>query len=247
MPASLHPPAICRAAGSSTLDRIRFASWSMRATPATRCRSSTKRRCCVWAAACRRTGLLNEDGMAQAMTVMHRYHAVARAMGADPFEVLATAAVRDARNGPDFVDALQDRMPDVPIRILSGWRKRRYSADGMLCGIPAADGMLADIGGGSLELVRLVDGTRGPSQTLRLGVIRLAERSGGDPMRARAIAEADLQTVPWLEPGGRRRSLSGRRRVAGAGADPHGADRLPAAHGASLHHRPGGGARPRRR
>ncbi len=47
-------------------------------------------------------------------------------------------------------------------------------------------------------MVRLVDGTRGPSQTLRLGVIRLAERCGGDPVRARTIAEEDLQAVPWL-------------------------------------------------
>ena len=145
------------------------------------------------------TGRLNEEGVGQALTVMHRYHAVARAMGADPFEVLATAAVRDAVNGPAFVDALRSRLPGVPIHVLSGVEEAAYSADGMLCGIPAADGVLADIGGGSLEVVRLVDGTRGPSQTLRLGVIRLAERSGGDPIRARAIAEEDLQTVPWLE------------------------------------------------
>jgi exopolyphosphatase / guanosine-5'-triphosphate,3'-diphosphate pyrophosphatase len=144
------------------------------------------------------TGRLNEEGMTQALTVMHRYHAVARAMGAKPFEVLATAAVRDAENGAAFVDALRERMPGVPIHILSGVQEAAYSADGMLCGIPAADGVLADIGGGSLEVVRLVDGTRGPSQTLRLGVIRLAERSGGDPIRARAIAEGDLQDVPWL-------------------------------------------------
>jgi exopolyphosphatase/guanosine-5'-triphosphate,3'-diphosphate pyrophosphatase len=144
------------------------------------------------------TGRLNEDGMAQALTVMHRYHAVACAMGAQPFEVLATAAVRDADNGPAFVEALRDRLPGVPIHILSGVEEAAYSADGMLCGIPAADGVLADIGGGSLEVVRLVDGMRGPSQTLRLGVIRLAERSGGDPVRARAIAEEELQAVPWL-------------------------------------------------
>ena len=144
------------------------------------------------------TGRLNEDGVSQALTVMHRYHAVATAMGADPFEVLATAAVRDADNGRAFVEALRARLPGVPIHILSGTEEAAYSADGMLCGIPAADGVLADIGGGSLEVVRLVNGTRGPSQTLKLGVIRLAERSGGDPVRARAIAEEDLQTVPWL-------------------------------------------------
>ncbi|HEY4043932.1 MAG TPA: Ppx/GppA family phosphatase [Rhodopila sp.] len=144
------------------------------------------------------SGLLNEDGMVQAMTVMRRYHAVARAMKAQPFEVLATAAVRDAANGPAFVAALRETMPGVPIHVLSGMEEAAYSAEGMLCGIPAADGVLADIGGGSLEVVRLDAGARGPSQTLRLGVIRLAERSGGDPVRARPVAEADLLTVPWL-------------------------------------------------
>ncbi len=147
------------------------------------------------------TGRLNEDGVAQAITVMHRYHAVARAMGADPFEVLATAAVRDAENGPDFIAVLERRMPGVPIRVLSGREEAEYSALGVLCGIPDADGVLADIGGGSLELVRLAEGRAGPTQTLRLGVIRLAERSGGDPLRARAVAEADLATVPWLREG----------------------------------------------
>ena len=191
------------------------------------------------------TGRLNEEGMGQALTVMHRYHAVARAMGAAPFEVLATAAVRDARNGADFVAGLQARMPGVPIRILSGVQEAEYSAEGVLCGIPTADGILADIGGGSLEVVRLDRGTRGLSQTLRLGAIRLAERAGGDPVRARAIAEADLAAVPWLAEGGRPRSVSGRRRVARAGAHPHGADRLSAADGAPLHDRPRGGARPR--
>ena len=144
------------------------------------------------------TGRLNPDGIEQAFTVMHRYHAVARAMGAQPFEVLATAAVRDASNGPDFVAGLQARMPGVPIQVISGLQEAEYSAEGVLCGIPQADGILADIGGGSLEVVRLTAGQRGESQTLRLGVIRLAERSGNDPIRARGIVEEDMQSVPWL-------------------------------------------------
>jgi exopolyphosphatase/guanosine-5'-triphosphate,3'-diphosphate pyrophosphatase len=147
------------------------------------------------------TGRLNEDGMAQAFTVLHRYHAVARAMGADPFEILATAAVRDATNGHAFVDKLRARMPGVPIQILSGAEEAAFSAMGVLCGIPTADGVLADIGGGSLELVRLAAGERGASHTTALGVIRLAERSEQDPVRARAIADADLAEVPWLSEG----------------------------------------------
>jgi len=144
------------------------------------------------------TGRLNEEGVEQAVTVLHRYAAVARAMGAHPFEILTTAAVRDAENGPDFVTMLHGRMPDVPIHVLSGRQEAEFSADGVLCGIPHANGILADIGGGSLELVRLAAGRRGESQTLGLGVIRLSERAGGDPLRARNIAEADLAAVPWV-------------------------------------------------
>ena len=147
------------------------------------------------------TGRLHDDGMAQALTVMRRYYAVARAMGADPIEVLATAAVREADNGAEFVAGVSARMPGVPIRILSGVEEADYSAMGLLCGIPNADGILADIGGGSLEVVQLDKGGRGKSKTLPLGIIKLAERSGGDPVRARAIAEADLAGVPWLTEG----------------------------------------------
>jgi exopolyphosphatase/guanosine-5'-triphosphate,3'-diphosphate pyrophosphatase len=147
------------------------------------------------------SGELNPEGMAQAETVLGRYRAIARAMAAEPFEVLATAAVRDARNGAAFVAQLQLLLRDVPIRILSGEEEADLSAAGLLCGIPSADGVLADIGGGSLELVRLDAGKRGPAHTLALGVIRLAERSSGDPVRARAVAEADLAGVPWLAEG----------------------------------------------
>jgi exopolyphosphatase/guanosine-5'-triphosphate,3'-diphosphate pyrophosphatase len=147
------------------------------------------------------TGRLNEDGMAQALTVMNRYAAIARAMGADPFEVLATAAVRDAENGVAFVETLQQRMPEAPIRILTGEEEAALAAEGLLCGIPTANGILADIGGGSLELVRLERGQHGPAKTFPLGVIRLAERSGGEPAQARAVVEADLAQEPWVQAG----------------------------------------------
>jgi exopolyphosphatase/guanosine-5'-triphosphate,3'-diphosphate pyrophosphatase len=144
------------------------------------------------------TGRLNQEAAAQALVVMARYHQVARAMSADPFEVLATAAVRDAENGQAFVEALRQQMQGVPIHILSGEEEAKLSADGVLCGIPHADGVLADIGGGSLELLRLQKGAAYGARTLSLGVLRLADRAGGDLVRARAIAESDLATIPWL-------------------------------------------------
>ena len=147
------------------------------------------------------TGRLNEQGVEAALRVMARYAAVARAMGAEPFDVLATAAVRDASNGAEFVRAMEAVLDGAKVQVLSGEKEAALSADGVLCGIPGADGLLADIGGGSLELVRLAPSVPGGvrhAATLRLGVIRLAERSGGDMARARSIAEDDLAALPWL-------------------------------------------------
>ncbi len=147
------------------------------------------------------TRRLNEEAIGPALTVMARYHAVARAMGADPVEVLATAATRDAENGPDFIAAVQKRLPGVPIRILSGEEEAAYSAEGVLLGFPGADGILGDLGGGSLELVDLDRGRPVQSVSLPLGAIRLSDRAGGDVAKARAIAEGDLARVPWLRRG----------------------------------------------
>ena len=147
------------------------------------------------------TRLLNPEGVAGALDVMARFHAIARAMRADPFEVLATAAVRDATNGPAFTADLGRLMPGVPIRILSGEEEAAFATAGLLTGAPRADGTLADIGGGSLELVRLDGGRNTHATSLPLGALRLADRAAGDPAQARAIVEADLASVAWLPAG----------------------------------------------
>ena len=147
------------------------------------------------------TGLLNEAAIEPALTVLGRYHVLARAMRAAPLEVLATAAVRDAANGPAFVAALERRMPGVPVRILSGEEEARLSAEGVLLGFPAASGVLGDLGGGSLELVRLQEGEVRRAVSLPIGAIRLADRAGGDVVRARAVVEEELSRQPWLAEG----------------------------------------------
>jgi len=147
------------------------------------------------------TGKLNEEAVPQALMVMERYNAVARAMGVSPLEVLATAAVRDASNGPAFAAALAERLPGVPIRILNGEEEAALSTDGVLLGFPEADGILGDLGGGSLEVVELTNGRPGAMASLPLGAIRLSDKAGGDAGRARAIVEAELDRLPWLEHG----------------------------------------------
>ncbi|MDE7546599.1 Ppx/GppA family phosphatase [Acetobacter fabarum] len=144
------------------------------------------------------TGRLNDEGVGMAMEVLSRFHAIARAMQADPFEVLATAAVRDASNGPAFVEMLRQSMPGVPVRILSGQEEADHSAIGVMCGIPKADGLVADVGGGSLELIHLTETGRHDATTLPLGMIRLADRCAGDLDVAKLLTDQDIDGVEWL-------------------------------------------------
>ncbi len=147
------------------------------------------------------SGRLNQQAVEQALTVLGRYYAVAQAMHAAPLQVLATAAVRDATNGPDFVAALGQRMPGVPVRILTGGEEAQLSADGVLLGFPSAQGILGDLGGGSLEVVQLAGRRAQRAGSLPLGTLRLADRAGGEVTAARAMVEQELAQLPWLAEG----------------------------------------------
>jgi exopolyphosphatase/guanosine-5'-triphosphate,3'-diphosphate pyrophosphatase len=144
------------------------------------------------------SGLLNPAGARDALVILRRYGAIARAMRAEPFEILATAAVREARNGGEFREEIARLLPGVPLRVLSGEEEAALSAEGVLAGIPHADGLLADIGGGSLELVTLRQGRPLGADSLGLGVIRLAEKAGHDRDRARLLVGEALARLPHL-------------------------------------------------
>jgi exopolyphosphatase / guanosine-5'-triphosphate,3'-diphosphate pyrophosphatase len=127
------------------------------------------------------TGRLNADGVALAFTNLRRFVAFARAIGVDHLAVLATAAVRDARDGEAFA-AEVERQCRVQVKIIDGAEEALLSAAGVLAGIPDADGIAADLGGGSVELIRVRPATSiddigqiGLGISLPLGPLRLAE------------------------------------------------------------------------
>lgn len=144
------------------------------------------------------TKKLNPQGVLLAEDVFKRFYAIATTMKADPFVVLATAAVRDAEDGHEFLQKLQQWMPGVPVQILTGEEEADYAAAGVLCSITDADGVVADIGGGSMELVQVSKQKRYNAQTLPLGVIRLMDRANKKITRANSIAGKDLRAVQWL-------------------------------------------------
>jgi exopolyphosphatase / guanosine-5'-triphosphate,3'-diphosphate pyrophosphatase len=146
------------------------------------------------------TGALDAAGVESALVTLARFAALARAMGvADP-EVVATAAVREASNGANFVREVERRCK-VKVRVLSGIDEARLSAEGLLAAIPGASGMMGDLGGGSLELVSIDGGARrriGNNVTLPLGPLRLMDGGGGRASRLKRTIDNVLEEVDWL-------------------------------------------------
>lgn len=142
-----------------------------------------------------KTNRLDEQGMELTLLTMRRFAGLAERMGVRDLQVVATAAAREAENGPAFIAEIE-RQCGVKVRILSGAEEARYSALGVLSGMPEAEGVIGDIGGGSLELVRIENSKIVDTVTLPLG-----------PFRISAIAPDDLKKhvdgifdgVPWLK------------------------------------------------
>src|SRR3569832_1364201 len=119
------------------------------------------------------TNRLNPEGVRLALDNLERFETLARNMKVARFDMLATAAVRDAEDGEEFVAEVKRRTGET-VLIVSGKEEARLSGLGVICGMPDADGVMGDLGGGSLELMALEKGTLGPSATLPLGPLRLA-------------------------------------------------------------------------
>jgi exopolyphosphatase / guanosine-5'-triphosphate,3'-diphosphate pyrophosphatase len=143
-----------------------------------------------------KTGKLDEDGVAMARANLQRFVALARSLGAAHLDVLATAAVRDAADGPVFVQEIEKRL-NIPVRVLSGEDEGRLSAMGVLAGTPTAAGIVGDLGGGSIELIEVAKGNVGRAATLPLGPLRLADLADDDK-NLKDVVDRLLATVPWL-------------------------------------------------
>ena len=142
------------------------------------------------------TGRLDPDGVALARENLQRFVALARGIGVRRLDVIATAAVRDAEDGRSFVSEVQ-RRHRIKVRVLAGAEEGRLSAYGVLAGIPEANGVVGDLGGGSVELVPVAGGQVGAASTLPVGPLRLAAY-GEDERKLRDVIDKHLASVPWL-------------------------------------------------
>jgi exopolyphosphatase/guanosine-5'-triphosphate,3'-diphosphate pyrophosphatase len=134
------------------------------------------------------TGRLNPQGRARALDALRRFAHVARGMGTGPLNAVATAAVREAADGPDFV-AEVDRETGIRLFVIDGPEEARLSAQGVLLGWPGAYGLVCDMGGSSMELAEINGGHVGRCVSSRLGPLKLRDLRGGKKARRALIRE----------------------------------------------------------
>lgn len=127
-------------------------------------------------------GKLDETAMEQTLEALARFRALGREMGLRKLHTVATAAVRDATNGPAFLKRISAL--GLKPRLLSGAEEGELAGLGVISGIPRAHGMVADLGGGSLELVGVARGAAGEGVTLPLGVLRIGTEPDGAAIHA---------------------------------------------------------------
>ena len=122
-------------------------------------------------------GELDDAAMEQTLEALARFRALGREMGLKKLHTVATAAVREASNGAAFLK--QVAALGLKPRILPGVEEAELSGWGVVSAIPDARGVVADLGGGSLELIQVEGGKLGAGVSLPLGVLRV----GGSPSR----------------------------------------------------------------
>ena len=134
------------------------------------------------------------------LVALARFRAIVEQLGAGKPWILATAAVREAENCDEFVRQAE-AASGGKIMLLSGRREAELAAAGILSGFNDPDGIAADLGGGSLEVIDLTPSGMSQAATLALGGLRLEQRSGGSLSKAEDICEKDIGSLDWLSRG----------------------------------------------
>lgn len=136
------------------------------------------------------TGQLDPQAVERAFVALERFRLVADKIGVATLHVVATAAVRDATNGTDFL--ARAAAIGLDVSVLSGEEEAEMAGEGVLAAFPEADGIVGDLGGGSLELARVKDGKVHDRASFPLGVLRVAEIRKKGPRALRQRVEHAL-------------------------------------------------------
>jgi exopolyphosphatase/guanosine-5'-triphosphate,3'-diphosphate pyrophosphatase len=137
------------------------------------------------------TGVIAEDRMTHALQTLSRFAQIINATMLDRLDIFATEALRRAKNAETFIKKAETLLP-APIRTLSGQEEAHLSGKGVLSGFVDIDGIVGDLGGGSLELAHIRSGEAlNDDNVTSLALGHLL------PLSTKKIA-AKLAEVDWL-------------------------------------------------
>ena len=145
-------------------------------------------------------GRLSEPSVRLALTALARFAMLAEDMRVESLRTVATAAVREASNAAAFLGLVRDRC-GLEIEVISGEAEARGAALGVIAGIPDADGVVGDLGGGSLELIRVHGGEAHERISLPIGTLRLDAVRKRGPRALGPFIKAALDQVGWTAKG----------------------------------------------
>ncbi len=153
------------------------------------------------------TGRLGEEPIERALATLDVFAHFCHAGGltAQEVDAVATSAIRDAENAPEFLDRARERFP-LPVRVLSREQEARYGYLAAVNSTTLADGCVLDLGGGSMQLVAVAGRLERSSGSWPLGTVRMSERflPPNGPAKRRQLNElrehirAELDGVAWL-------------------------------------------------
>jgi exopolyphosphatase/guanosine-5'-triphosphate,3'-diphosphate pyrophosphatase len=146
------------------------------------------------------TRLLAPDAIVKALAALRRFRILCDRLEVAKLWTVATAACRDAKNGRDFI-AQAEGICGVEIDLLSGKREAELSALGVASGFNGPDGIVGDLGGGSLELTEIHGQRVRPGLTLPLGGLALQDISSKSIKKAEKIVRSSLDDAGLLEGG----------------------------------------------
>jgi exopolyphosphatase/guanosine-5'-triphosphate,3'-diphosphate pyrophosphatase len=184
--------------GSNSVRLVVYERLSRSATPL-----FNEKELCGLARGVATSGKLDPEAMASALMAIRRFTALAGQMRAEKIEVLATAAPREASNGPDFIRAVES-ITGSRVLLLSGAEEARLTAMGVISGIHRPDGIAGDLGGGSLEVIDIKGHKVGVGETFPLGGLRLEEASEKSLKKAEKLAADALAGSKVLAKGEKR-------------------------------------------
>ncbi len=141
---------------------------------------------CALGAGMSESGKLNPEGKPRALSAIRRFKLLSDGMEVNSLTVFATAAMREAEDGPAFREELEEAA-GVTVHVVDGEEEARLSAQGVLLGWPGSFGLVCDIGGSSMELAEIHDGAVGRRVTSPLGPLKFKDMEGGKKAREKYI------------------------------------------------------------